>query len=117
MYKSFILGKDFHIVNGFLVKDDVVCIPHTSLRESIIKEVPAGGLGGHFGRDKTITAVSSKFFWPQIHRDVPNFIKRCYICQTAKGSSQNTSLYAPFPIPSTIWEDLTMDFVLGLPKT
>lgn len=108
---------DYHILDRFLFKGNCVCISHTSLRESIIKELHSNGLAGHFGRDKTIIAVSSKFFWPQLNKDVNNFVRRCFICQTSKGNSQNTGLYTPLPIPNTIWEDLSMDFVLGIPRT
>ena len=45
------------------------------------------------------------------------YVKRCRICQHAKGRSQNPGLYTPLPVPSRPWDLISMDFIFGLPKT
>ena len=57
------------------------------------------------------------FYWPTINRDVVNLIKQCRTCSMAKQRKQNTGLYTPLPVPIRPWKDVSMDFVLGLPRT
>lgn len=107
----------YHRHEGFLFKDNVLCIPRCSLREAIIWESHDGGLSGHFGRDKTVSLIKENFHWPKLERDVIRHIQRCRICHLAKSKSQNTGLYLPLPVPAAPWEDISMNFVLGLPRT
>jgi hypothetical protein len=107
----------FLVQEGFLFKNNRLCIPQCSLRRAIILEVHGGGLAGHFGRDKTLALVQENFFWPKLARDVESFVKSCRICQIAKSHSKNTGLYTPLPVPKAPWEDISLDFVLGLPRT
>lgn len=44
-------------------------------------------------------------------------MERCRTCQLAKGKVSNVGLYLPLPILTQPWTDISMDFVLGLPRT
>ena len=68
------------------------------------------------GEDKT-HAMIERFFWPKMRRDVYKFVKRCQTCQESKGKVQNTGLYTPLPVLAAPWEDVSMDFVMGLPRS
>ena len=87
------------------------------MRDNLIQEKNSGGLLGHFGQDKTFGLVSNFYFWLKMQHDVKKFVERCRICQHAKGRSQNTRLYQPFPFPARPWDSISMEFVLGFPRT
>jgi hypothetical protein len=44
-------------------------------------------------------------------------VNRCRICHHVKGKRQNEGLYQPLPIPERSWDAVSMDFVLGFPRT
>ena len=108
---------DLILRDGYLFKTNKLCIPCTSVRDFLVWEVHAGGLSGHFGRDKTIEEAERQFYWPSLKRSVAKIIGQYRQCQLAKHCKQNTGLYTPLPIPHRPWEDISMDFILGLPRT
>jgi hypothetical protein len=94
-----------------------LCIPVGSVRLLLLQEAHGGGLMGHFGAKKTEVVLSAHIFWPHLRRDVECFVARCTTCQKAKSWLNPHGLYMPLPIPSVPWADISMDFVLGLPRT
>jgi hypothetical protein len=50
-------------------------------------------------------------------RDVERFVQRCITCHKAKSKLNPHGLCTPLPVPSAPWEDISIDFVLGLPRT
>ena len=51
-------------------------------------------------------------------KDITTFVAECLTCQQVKVEYQRPAgLLKPLPIPEWKWEHITMDFVLGLPKT
>ncbi|PKI67015.1 hypothetical protein CRG98_012553 [Punica granatum] len=120
-YFSNVLGKtrareksEFLLHDGFMFKGNQLCTPDCSLRLQIIKELHGEG---HVGRDRTLQLVQGSYFWPTICKEVEKYVQRCRVCNVSKGTTTNAELYMPLPIPSRPWEGVSMDFVLGLPRT
>jgi hypothetical protein len=107
---------EYVIQDGLLFKGNQLCIPNFSMRENLLKEKHSGGLARHFGHDKTFAKLSKSYFWPGMRAEVKKFVDRCRICQHSKGRKQNAGLYQPLPIPDKLWDEISMDFILGLPR-
>ena len=111
------VSGDFYLFDGFLFKRNRLCIPKCSMRELLVKEAHGGGLMGHFGVHKTYDMLIEHFFWPSMKHDVHKVCEHCITCREAKSRLKPHGLYTPLPVPSEPWTDLSMDFVLGLPRT
>ena len=75
------------------------------------------GLWDTFGVAKTLDTLHEHFFWPHMRKSVHSLCDKCIACRKAKSKVQPRSLYTPLPIPTMPWVDISMDFILGLPKT
>jgi hypothetical protein len=109
-------GK-FYRLDGYLFRGNQLCVPHSSMRELLVREAHGGGLMGHFGVRKTLDVLHEHFFWPKMKRDVERVCARCITCRQAKSRVLPHGLYTPLPVPSAPWVDISMDFVLGLPRS
>ena len=108
---------DFFLHKGVRFKQNKLCIPDSSLRKLLLQESHSGVLMGHFGCDKTYAMSSTNYFWTRMKREVERLVQRCTTCLQAKSTSNPYGLYTPLPIPHVPWSNISMDFVLGLPRT
>ena len=60
----------------------------------------------------------SQYWWKSMKKDIKDFVMRCAVCQQVKAEHLRPGgLLQPLEVPTWKWEDVTMDFVSGLPKT
>ena len=62
--------------------------------------------------------LKKTYWWMGMKRDVASYVSRCLECQQVKAVRQRPAgLLHPMPIPRWKWEDKTMDYVIGLPRS
>ena len=53
-----------------------------------------------------------------MRNDVADFVSRCFTCQQVKAKYQRLGgMLQPLPVPEWKWVAISMDFIVGLPKT
>ena len=88
------------------------------MQTKIIAAFHSSAIGGHSGVQATYHRIKRLFHWKGLKQAVDDFVKQCQICQQAKHlNTHPAGLLQPLPIPQGAWQDLSMDFVEGLPKS
>ncbi|WVZ14092.1 hypothetical protein V8G54_011658 [Vigna mungo] len=84
----------------------------------LLREFHETPIGGHAGVSKTLKRIIANFFWGSMAKDTKAFVSQCVTCQQTKYSTTRPEgLLHPLPIPSGVWEDISLDFVTGLPPS
>jgi hypothetical protein len=84
----------------------------------VLSELHATPTIGHSGFTKTYDRVKRSFFWDGMKQDVHIFVAECDVCQRNKGETIKypSTLQTP-SIPPAIWRYISIDFIVGLPKS
>jgi hypothetical protein len=98
---------------------DRICVPNIdSLRETILKEAHDSYYSIQPGSTKMYQDLKQKYWWYGLKRDVAAHVAICDVCQIAKAEQQRPAgLLHPLKIPEWKWEEIGMDFIVGLPRT
>lgn len=108
---------DYKITQDLILKDGCIWLPSGfQLISSLLMEFHSTPSGDHMGIMKTMAKLSDSFTWSGMKRDIQEFIVACLDCQHTKyESKQSAGLLYPLPVPARPWEDLSLDFIVGLP--
>ncbi|KAK1431931.1 hypothetical protein QVD17_08737 [Tagetes erecta] len=116
------LGKqsEFRVdSNGVLWCGKRLCVPDDpSIRDSLLAEAHSSPFSIHPGSTKMYRDLRQNFWWNGMKEDVARYVSKCLTCQQVKIEHQRASgLLQPLDISVWKWDEISMDFVTGLPKT
>jgi len=105
--------------DGLLLHQGRICVPNdVELRKIILKEAQESPFAIHPGGIKMYKGLKEHYWGMGKKRDVAEFVSKCLTCQQVKAKHQILAgLLHPLPVPERKWERITMDFVMGLPRT
>lgn len=111
--------KGYSVEHGDLrYKGRLVLPPKSPLIATILHDYHDSPLGGHSGDFKTYTRIASDWFWPGMRKEITDYVRACCVCQQSKSSTLSPAgLLQPLPIPALVWEEISMDFIEGLPRS
>lgn len=108
----------YELVQGTLFyKGRIVVPPHSPWIPRLLVEFHVTPAGGHSGAYRTYRRIASNVYWPEMMKQVTHFVAACATCQRHKTDTKSPAgLLQPLPIPDRVWEDISMDFISGLPR-
>ncbi|GJS29264.1 putative reverse transcriptase domain-containing protein [Tanacetum coccineum] len=105
--------------DGTLYYLDRIWVPlKGEVRTLIMDEVHKSKYSIHPGADKMYYDLRDRYWWPEMKKDIAEYVSKCLTCLKVKAEHQRPFGMLQQPeIPVWKWERIVMDFVTKLPRT
>ncbi|WVZ76414.1 hypothetical protein U9M48_024391, partial [Paspalum notatum var. saurae] len=88
------------------------------LRKKILDEAHTSMFTLHPGSNKMYQDLKQKFWWTRMKWEIAKYVSECDVCQRVKANHlKPVGMLQPLAVPAWKWEDIHMDFIVGLPRT
>jgi hypothetical protein len=88
------------------------------LKKKILDEAHLSKFTIHPGSTKMYRDLRENFWWSNMKGEIVEYVSGCDTCQRIKASHlQTAGQMQPLSIPAWKWDDISMDFIVGLPLT
>ncbi|GJU71737.1 putative reverse transcriptase domain-containing protein [Tanacetum coccineum] len=88
------------------------------LRTVIMHESHKSKYSIHPGSDKMYQDMKKLYWWPNMKENIATYVSKCLTCAKVKAEHQRPpGLLVQPDIPQWKWDNITMDFVMKIPKS
>jgi hypothetical protein len=88
------------------------------IKKTIFDEAHMSKFSIHPGSTKMYKNLKQNFWWSNMKVDIAKYVAECDTCHRMKASHlKSAGILQPLSIPMWKWDDISMDFIVGLPLT
>jgi hypothetical protein len=96
----------------------IVVPKNEELRQQILDEAHLSRYSIHLGSTKMYHDLKQHYWWTKMKIEIARYVAKCDTCRRVKAIHMKTAgPLQSLPIPTWKWEDISMDFIVGLPRT
>lgn len=110
---------DYHLTTDGLVRlrDKIYVSYDNKLKKLMFREFHVKPYLGHPGYQKMLTIVNKFYYWPNLKKEVAEFMATCLDFQQVKSQCKHPGgLLHPILIPEWKWEFISMEFITSFPR-
>jgi hypothetical protein len=104
---------------GIVCFNNRIVVPkNEEIRQQILDEAHLSRYYIHPGSTKMYHDLKQHYWWTKMKIEIACYVVKCDTCRRVKAIHVKTAgPLQSLPIPTWKWEDISMDFVVGLPRT
>jgi hypothetical protein len=96
----------------------IVVPKNDEIRQQILDEAHLSRYSIHPGSTKMYHDLKQHYWWTKMKIEIARYVARCDTCRRVKAIHMKAAgPLQSLPIPTWKWEDISMDFIVGLPRT